>query len=166
MDRSKIEQRNYQTLVDILRGVPTLNVKYSGKDDDLWVISTNRGVSTLQDKVYLPLLVDGTRIPKEQNNMILCMSAEDIEEVEVLRPWQVLAYTYGAMDGAINVVTRRPSKKSNIRSKGTFYTPKGLSTVKTVNTNNIKSGQRRLLVDIISQNGVTSYERNIFIMEY
>ncbi len=163
--RSKIEQRNYTTLLDILNGMPTVNVKYSDNEDKLWVISSNRGVSTLNDRVYLPLLVDGTRIPKEQNDMILCMSAEDIEEVEVLRPWQVLAYTWGAIDGAINVVTRRPSKASNISSKGTFYTPKGLSTIKATNTNNITLGQHRLLVDIISQDGVTSYERDVFVTE-
>ncbi len=165
MDRTRIEQRNCLTLLDIIKAIPTVKVMYTGKDENPWLIYTTRGTSTLNGKVSLPLLIDGTRISNEQNDITLNMLAEEVEEVEVLRPWQALAYTWGAIDGAIKVITRGPTKKSKIKSKGTYYTPTGLSTLKSTKEEKITSGKHRLLIDIISQEGVTSYERDVVITE-
>ena len=55
------------------------------------------------------------------------MPAQEIESAQVLRAWQTLAYTFGAIDGAILVKTRSSVTRYEPPSKGAFYTPTGLS---------------------------------------
>ena len=94
----------------------------------------------------------------------LQMSADEIETVELLRPWQALAYTWGAVDGAIKVMTRG-ADKSKVRSKGIFYTPFGLSVVKGNPKTTVAPGKYRLLMDVVSPTDITSFERDIVVGE-
>lgn len=94
----------------------------------------------------------------------LQMSADEIETVELLRPWQALAYTWGAVDGAIKVMTRG-ADKSKVRSKGIFYTPFGLSVVKGNPKTTVAPGKYRLLMDVVSPTDITSFERDIVVSE-
>ena len=94
----------------------------------------------------------------------LQMSADEIETVELLRPWQALAYTWGAVDGAIKVTTRG-ADKSKVRSKGIFYTPFGLSVVKGNPKTTVTPGKYRLLMDVVSPTDITSFERDIVVSE-
>lgn len=94
----------------------------------------------------------------------LQMSADEIETVELLRPWQALAYTWGAVDGAIKVTTRG-ADKSKVRSKGIFYTPFGLSVVKGNPKTTVTPGKYRLLMDVVSPTDITSFERDIVVGE-
>ncbi len=164
--RNRIEQYNYLHLIDILRGIPSVRVGYNPESDkNPWVISSNRGYSTLNvENEGLVILLDGSRVENEQKEDVLQMSAEEIEDVELLRPWQALAYTWGAIDGAIKVTTRG-ADKSKVRSKGVFYTPLGLSVAKETPKAAVASGNYRLLMDVVSPTGITSSEREIVVKE-
>ena len=164
--REKIEQYNYLYLVDILRGIPSVMVRYNPENSkNPWQISSNRGMSTLNaSSEGLVILLDGSRVENEQKADVLQMSAGEIETVELLRPWQALAYTWGAVDGAIKVMTRG-ADKSKVRSKGIFYTPFGLSVVKGNPKATVTPGKYRLLMDVVSPTGITSFERDIVVSE-
>lgn len=164
--REKIEQYNYLYLVDILRGIPSVMVRYNPENSkNPWQISSNRGMSTLNaNSEGLVILLDGSRVENEQKADVLQMSADEIETVELLRPWQALAYTWGAVDGAIKVMTRG-ADKSKVRSKGIFYTPFGLSVVKGNPKTTVAPGKYRLLMDVVSPTDITSFERDIVVSE-
>lgn len=164
--REKIKQYNYQYLVDILRGIPSVMVRYNPENSkNPWQISSNRGMSTLNaSSEGLVILLDGSRVENEQKADVLQMSADEIETVELLRPWQALAYTWGAVDGAIKVMTRG-ADKSKVRSKGIFYTPFGLSVVKGNPKTTVAPGKYRLLMDVVSPTDITSFERDIVVSE-
>ena len=164
--REKIEQYNYLYLVDILRGIPSVMVRYNPENSkNPWQISSNRGMSTLNaSSEGLVILLDGSRVENEQKADVLQMSADEIETVELLRPWQALAYTWGAVDGAIKVMTRG-ADKSKVRSKGIFYTPFGLSVVKGNPKTTVAPGKYRLLMDVVSPTGITSFERDVVVSE-
>lgn len=164
--REKIEQYNYLYLVDILRGIPSVMVSYNPDNyKNPWQISSNRGMSTLNaSNEGLVILLDGSRVENEQKADVLQMSADEIETVELLRPWQALAYTWGAVDGAIKVMTRG-ADKSKVRSKGIFYTPFGLSVVKGNPKATVTPGKYRLLMDVVSPTDITSFERDIVVSE-
>ncbi len=106
----------------------------------------------------------GSRVENEQKADVLQMSADEIETVELLRPWQALAYTWGAVDGAIKVMTRG-ADKSKVRSKGIFYTPFGLSVVKGNPKTTVTPSKYRLLMDVVSPTGITSFERDVVVSE-
>lgn len=164
--REKIEQYNYLYLVDILRGIPSVMVRYNPENSkNPWQISSNRGMSTLNaSSEGLVILLDGSRVENEQKADVLQMSADEIETVELLRPWQALAYTWGAVDGAIKVMTRG-ADKSKVRSKGIFYTPFGLSVVKGNPKTTVTPGKYRLLMDVVSPTDITSFERDVVVSE-
>lgn len=164
--REKIEQYNYLYLVDILRGIPSVMVRYNPENSkNPWQISSNRGMSTLNaSSEGLVILLDGSRVENEQKADVLQMSADEIETVELLRPWQALAYTWGAVDGAIKVMTCG-ADKSKVRSKGIFYTPFGLSVVKGNPKTTVAPGKYRLLMDVVSPTDITSFERDIVVSE-
>lgn len=164
--REKIEQYNYLYLVDILRGIPSVMVRYNPENSkNPWQISSNRGMSTLNaSSEGLVILLDGSRVENEQKADVLQMSADEIETVELLRPWQALAYTWGAVDGAIKVTTRG-ADKSKVRSKGIFYTPFGLSVVKGNPKTTVAPGKYRLLMDVVSPTDITSFERDVVVCE-
>ena len=95
----------------------------------------------------------------------LQMSADEIETVELLRPWQALAYTWGAVDGAIKVTTRGANRFSEVRSKGIYYTPVGLSETTESRKATVTPGKYRLLIDVVSPTGITSFERDVVVSE-
>lgn len=162
--RNKIEQYNYITLLDILRGMPSIRLQYDPENvKNPWLISANRGASVLKD-LGLVILLDGSRVENEQKDNIMQMSADEIEDVELLAPWQAIAYTWGAIDGAIKVTTRG-ADKSKVCSKGIFYTPLGLSVVKETPKTTVAPGNYRLLMDVVSPIGITSLEREIVVKE-
>ena len=102
--------------------MPSIRLQYNPKGET-WIVSSNRGLSTLKD-VGLVILLDGTRVENNEMGNVLQMSADEIENVELLQPWQTLAYTWGALDGAIKITTRGAERSTKVSSKGVFYTLK------------------------------------------
>lgn len=163
--RDKIEKYNYLTLKDIIKRLPTVKVQETGKPENPILISSTRGASTLKGNVGVVLLLDGSRVEREQLGNVMEMSADEIEDVEVLAPWKALAYTWGALDGAIKVTTRGANRFSEVRSKGIYYTPVGLSEAKENHKATVTPGNYRLLMDVVSPTGITSLERDIVVSE-
>lgn len=187
-----IDQRNYRNLYDIIKDMPGLYISVSEEEMDedmddtnssntttsLWqraskapkattrhyAILSTRGHSTLSKKaVEVVVLIDGSRTP-EPVTSLMNMDAKEIESVEYLRPWQALTYTFGALNGAINITTRRYKSPDKVKTKGTFYTPLGI-TPRTAAAATVADtpGEYRLLVDIIAPDGVRSYESSVMV---
>ena len=191
-DREKIEERSFGSLYDILQDMPGIIIRKdaSGDDNDVadgktstsgidanwkagrpskenftqsWAIYSTRGISVLSKKdASLPVIVDNIKYMKDDLNFVLYMPAFEIESVELLRPWQTLAYTSGALHGAILVKTRRYKDRPDLPSKGAMYTPTGLSKQdgtfeqKPLVAN--QPGVFRLIVDVITDSDIQSYE--------
>jgi len=207
-DREEIEERAYNTLLDILRDMPGIRINQvmvpavEKEDDSMqgigaptksgggsihgnlsgggggvstpmrlsWSIGSTRGGSTFRrSKDGMPILVDGVRFTKDDYDHILYMPAQEIESAQVLRAWQTLAYTFGAIDGAILVKTRSSVTQYEPPTKGAFYSPMGIS--KLSNTfepqpwKADKPGRYRLLVDVFTDTGVQSYEHPFEVVE-
>lgn len=165
-DREKIEEHNYQTLEDILNAMPGVEVVV-GMNGSKALFST-RGPSLLSGATSLPIMLDGVRIYNEQLDLVLSTPAFEIEEVELLRPWQTIQYLSGAIDGAVLVKTRGFKKvdTKKIRSIGTIYTPMGLSGDPTVSSQSIvanEKGKYRFVVDVVTDNGINSFEKTIVV---
>ena len=174
-DREKIEKWNYQTLYDILKSFAGIVIRrlVNEKTGELsWHIESTRGRSTLNSTLrqaaVIPILLDGVRLGKEDYDNLFDMSAREIESVELLRGWQTLAYTSGAIDGAILVKTRNYKPSDPLPTKGTFYTPKGLSSQTEPYQEKpwvaTERGTYRLRVDQFTDSGIHSYETR-FVVE-
>lgn len=89
-------------------------------------------------------------------------AAFEIESVELLQAWQTNAVAFGAINGCVNIKTRNATRdKKDVRSKGTFYTPIGLTPHEDIKTNTADNsaelaGNKHLAIDIIGHDGVKS----------
>ena len=180
-DRKTIEERGFLTLFDILKDIPGITIRLVAKSDDEdggfddqfskdnrleldYAIFSSRGPSVLGKANQVVMLIDGQRTP-EPLVSLMQMSSFEIESVEYLRPWQALTYTFGAINGAINVVTRNREKPRDVKSKGTLYTPTGLTPNATASAPVAdKPGNYRLIVDVISPEGIHSYESTVKVI--
>lgn len=176
-DREEIEKWNYRTVEDILEDMPGIDITKSVLTDNrgnivpgstLTYISSTRGPSVLDAANALPILLDGMRIEQDQYDTVLQMPVEEIESVELLRPWQTNAYTWGAINGAVLVKTRNYTDKADLASKGMMYTPTGLSPSVEPSEEKVwvasERGGYRLIVDVFTPSGVQSYEHR-FVVE-
>ena len=181
-DREKIEEKGYLTLYQILKSMPGIHITYDptldytmDQDDkeisgSKYKIVSNRGISASSS--YIPIIIDKTRFGVEDYEYVLNTPAFDIEFVQILKPWQALAYTYGALDGAILVKTRSYKERPPLPSKGAMYSPMGLSPFsypfKEYTPEPWKAekvGTYRLKVDVISDTEVKSYEHLFEVIE-
>lgn len=170
-DRKKIDDRNYTTLLDIIKDMPGVYFGNSQKDKNgqveyFFSLTSSRGRSTL-GKGTLPIIVDGTKMPNDMLLNLLEMSASEIEEVELLRPWQAIAYAQGCIDGAILVKTRKTTDLKEIPSKGTYYTPMGLAPTVKEEAKPLRAeheGAYKLLIDVFDGGTVRSYEHRIQVV--
>ncbi len=163
IDQEKIEERNFTTLRDILLEMPGIII---GKDwnekqkvYDTFIISSRGRTSYINGN--LPILIDGT-LSCQELDFLFDMPAFDIKSVELLRPWQTLAYVTGAIDGAVFIKTRNSKERPDLPTKGVVYYPKGLSSSAEYTLSKPwvanKEGIYRLIVDVFEDTGVHSYE--------
>ena len=180
-DRKEIEEKGYLTLADILKDMPGVNtsreraliVSPDGKSahyETIWIVESTRGASLLGGPAVLPILLDGTRM--DEYDFIMEMPASEIETVELLRGWQAIKYTFGAINGAIFVKSLDYKKREPLPSKGAIYTPTGLSPLShpyqemaLPSLTADKPGRYRLLVDVFTETGVQSYEYPFEVVE-
>jgi len=105
-----IKEKQINSAADILRYVPGVDLRYrgtSGIQGDLSV----RG-STYEE---VAVLIDGIRINDPQTghyNLDLPLTAMDIEKIQVIKQGSSSLYGTGALSGTINIITKRPLKKS------------------------------------------------------
>lgn len=180
-DRKKIEEKDFRTLYDILMDMPGITVRqgqpYDGSGNyspslalsPKWTIQSNRGASVLSSSQNnLPIIVDNTRYTEDNYDILMKMPAFEIEQVEFLRPWQTNAYTYGAINGAIMVITRDFKERPELPSKGVMYQPTGLIPSIPYPNNPWKASAKgiyRLIVDVFTPTGIQSYEHQFEVVE-
>ncbi len=181
-DQETINNRKYISLIDILKDIPAIIVTRTSVPADEnengglhqlgWTLSSRRGASSMnggdKSKGTLPIIVDGTKYDVDMFNTAFEMPASEIETVEYMRPWQAIAYTSGALDGAIFVTTRRYSKSSERQSKGIFYSPFGLTCgFEPNNPTHYPStaGKYVLVYDVFSANGPKSVYQIVNVTE-
>lgn len=190
--REVIQERGFRNLYDILKDIHGIIVvkaqKKQGEDEDSgsgnnmvavngrafeimqdsyvteYAIYPTRGMSTLGDGNQVVVLLDGARTP-EPLTSLMEMTADEIESVEYLRPWQALHYTYGAIAGAVNITTRKGlNNQKKEKSLGTMYSPLGLATAAEPEAPIAeKPGKYRLIVDLISASGIHSYDSEVIV---
>ena len=194
-DREKIEERAFGTLYDILRDMPGIRVTYdpfvpasrgesrmtnyisgqssgnAGQKESSYTISSTRGVSAFRSS-GIPIIIDNVKFTAADYDYILNMSAFEIESVQLLRAWQTLAYTNGAIDGAILVKTRAYKDRPPLPSKGAIYKPTGLSPLsypfKVYESRSqivANPGNYRLIVDVFTDKEIRSYEHRFEVVE-
>lgn len=183
-DREEIEEKGYLTLYQILRSMPGIHITYDptvsqsvdnniedSKGTSKYKIISSRGISA--SRSYIPIIIDNTRFSSADYEYLLNTPASEIESVQILKPWQALAYTYGALDGAILVKTRSYKERPPLPSKGAMYSPMGLSSLSYPFKEYApkpwkaeKTGTYRLKVDVISDTEVKSYEHQFKVVEY
>ena len=168
-NRDKIEEKAYTSLYDILKDMPGIRVIQTSDTEQSYMIISSRGQATMT-YTPLPLLIDGTRTM--DYDFYLHIPAFELEYVKVLRAWEALKYTFGAIDGAILVKTRNYSQRDPLPSKGAMYSPTGLSPLshpyKEMPASSLsccKPGRYRLLVDVIDSEGIKSYEHSFEVVE-
>lgn len=181
IDQETINKRKYISLIDILKDIPAIivqrtstpiNEETGGLHQLGWTLSSRRGASSMnggdKSKGTLPLIVDGTKYDVDMFTSAFEMPATEIETVEYMRPWQAIAYTSGALDGAIFVTTRRYSKSSEKQSKGIFYSPFGLTcSDEPHNPTHYPStvGRYVLVYDVFSADGPMSLYQIVNVTE-
>ena len=180
VSREEIEGRPHRDLFNILEDMPGIIVGkvWTEEQGEVYTLISTRGSNTLPSNdprkmtnhVALPILVDGVRV--SDYNIVFTMPSAEIESVQFLRPWQALAYTFGAINGAIIVKTRNYKQKEPLPSKGAMYSPTGLSPLsypyKEVTSPAMacnEPGRYRLMVDVITDSGVQSYEQAFSVVE-
>lgn len=182
-DREEIEEKGYLTLYQILKSMPGLDITYDPTisqsiEDDVkdpagtshYKIRSNRGSSA--PGAYIPIIMDNTRFTPADYDYLLNTPSFKIESVQILKPWQALAYTYGAIDGAILVKTRSYKERPPLPSKGAMYSPMGLSPLSYPFKEYTpepwkaeKAGTYRLIIDVISEKEIKSYEHRFEVTE-
>ncbi|MFA5388340.1 MAG: TonB-dependent receptor [Candidatus Omnitrophota bacterium] len=107
-----IAGKHADSLPDILKCVPGVDLRYrgvSGLQGDLSI----RGATYEQSAI----LIDGIRINDPQTghyNLDIPLTSLDIERIEVMKQGSSSMYGAGALAGGINIVTKKPLKKSVI----------------------------------------------------
>ena len=177
VSRENLENRPNRNLYEVLFDMPGLiigkEIDFESGEEVLTVMS-NRGSSAIGKKrITVPLIIDGSRISDEEQYLqILEMNSFEIESVQYLRPWQALAYTFGAIDGVIVVKTREYKERDPLPSKGATYSPTGLSPLSHPYKEMAspvmecsKPGNYRLMVDVVSDSGIQSFEHFFKVVE-
>lgn len=179
--REQIEEHNYLTLKDIIRDMPFVELRAAALvDQELIDIHEAQRKRKPFSIIYVPwskrganagivhLLIDDTKIDYDEYGLWMDMSEVNIESVEQLSIAEAKALIPFAMDGAINVKTRRLGPPKPKPSKGTRVWPMGLTITPPPSHNKIfapkEPGRYKLLVDRISPDGrIESYCKPITV---
>lgn len=164
IDVASNEER-FPTFTSIIDAMPYVEIvckiDYQSKQKKYEIITTARGGGSLV------VLVDGTRTEPDE---VIEYSPAQIESVELLSAREALLYTFGTIDGALLITTRKLSKSGEkVQSKGILYRPMGVSNLEQpfVPITKMKqpslTGKYKLWIDYISADNVFSYEYPIEI---
>lgn len=160
LDEEIMNKRNYIHIEDIFADIPGISFLWSTTYDAVGnEIKVPRLVSLRGPSVLgggdLVILLDGQRIPLEE--VMSMIPPQDIASVELLKPWQSNAMTFGAIHGALVITTRKRGRSADISSKGFYYYPSGLIYGEGYLDKPIQApstpGLYDLLVDIVTQEG-------------
>ncbi len=113
VDFNSIRERNITRLDDALRYVPGVTMNY----DHVSIRGTSGFAFGLGSRVQV--LLDGFPLQPADNGDVKFSSMPmfDIERIEVVKGAGSALYGTGALGGVINIITREPSEKADIRMK-------------------------------------------------
>lgn len=157
IDEEEMEKHNYTKLEDIIADMPYIHIAWNDDSNPPEpILVSTRGISTLKGGAIV-ILVDGKRMTLEEALNIV--SPQQIATVELLRPWQTNAMTFGAIGGAFSITTKRNRGAENVISKGFYYYPIGLTQGNRKQKDNIiapsSPGSYELLVDMVTERNET-----------
>lgn len=157
IDEEDMEKHNYTKLEDIIADMPYIHIAWNDDSNPPEpILVSTRGISTLKGGAIV-ILVDGKRMTLEEALNIV--SPQQIATVELLRPWQTNAMTFGAIGGAFSITTKRNRGAENVISKGFYYYPIGLTQGNRKQKDNIiapsSPGSYELLVDMVTERNET-----------
>ncbi|WP_066819171.1 TonB-dependent receptor [Sphingomonas mali] len=103
-----IANANVRTIADVARLTPGLNFRNGGAFSGNYFDIRTRGIGSAQGGFpSVSIIVDG--VPNDSGDALTSGSLGDVERIEVLRGPQSALYGSGAIAGAINVITKRPT---------------------------------------------------------
>ncbi len=110
INAADIKEKNLNSLADILDYVGGLDLRYRGT-------SGIQGDLSLKGSTYeqVAVLIDGLRVIDPQtghHNLDIPLTDFDVEKIEVTKEGFSSLYGAGAFAGSINIVTKKPVKKS------------------------------------------------------
>ena len=108
IDGNDLQERVAQTMVDVLEGVPGVDVSSTGSGSVRPVI---RGL--FDERVLI--LVDGLRLSEQRpgGNHILSLDPAQVASVEVVRGPASVLYGSDALGGVMNVITRKEQRRTD-----------------------------------------------------
>lgn len=126
----EIERKQAVTVLEVLRGVPALDVVQqggAGKSTSVFVRGGNSG--------HTLVLIDGVQVnsPSSGSYNFANLMTENIERIEVVRGPHSTLYGSDAVAGVINIITKRGKGKPRFSisaEKGTYNSKKGSLSVR------------------------------------
>jgi outer membrane receptor protein involved in Fe transport len=116
-----IEERGAQSALEVIRGIPGIEVNQTGRRGGVTGIHIRGGESK-----YNAVMVDGMQLNEFGGAFdMAAIPADGIERIEITRGPQSALYGSNAVTGAINVVSRRgegPPKFTALAEGGSHYT--------------------------------------------
>lgn len=165
----------YSNFASIIADIPSVVLEESkvfhgnGRTSKSYRITSVRGQTSINGGEVV-ILIDGMRIDANEAMSFLPF---ELSSVEYFSPNDAMKFTYGAINGALVVTTRKFKKKDTIgaKSKGVIYAPIGLGNYKcslqeTQQTVKVpkSAGQYRMLIDVITVKGEVKSSEQIIIV--
>jgi iron complex outermembrane receptor protein len=111
-----IENANIKNIGDVARITPGLNFRDGSAFAANFFDLRLRGIGQAQQGwPAVSLIVDG--VPNDSPDILTANSLNDVERIEVLRGPQSALYGSGAIAGAINIVTKRPTNETEVQGR-------------------------------------------------
>lgn len=114
LDQQEIEVRNAAHTVDLLRGLPGLDLVQPGGPGGVTELFIRGAESN-----FAIVTIDGVRVNDTTNSRggsfdLTSLNPDDIERVEILKGPLSAIYGSDALAGALNIVTKKPSQKPQV----------------------------------------------------
>lgn len=119
ISRDEIEARGKPTVLDLLRGLPAIDVVQSGGAGSAFSIFI-RGAKSEHTLVLLDGIEMNDPITPGRTFTFASLSVENIERIEILRGPQSMLYGSDAMGGVIHIITRKGEGEpsGSVRAEG------------------------------------------------
>lgn len=122
LEQQDIEARNSANAVDLLRGLPGLDLVQPGGPGGVTELFIRGAESN-----FAVVTVDGVRVNDTTNSRggsfdLTAINPDDIERVEILKGPLSAIYGSDALAGALNIVTKKPAQEPQVSVRGAIGT--------------------------------------------
>ncbi|MBP3669015.1 MAG: hypothetical protein J6J26_05540, partial [Bacteroides sp.] len=177
-DAERIREQNYTDMHAILQAMPAIQVAQNpfytnparrNITTSKYVIRTTRpsGVLGKKDDESITIVLDGNNVEADE---IIHLNVHDISSVQYLKPHEALKEkgVFRAIDGALVIKTktaREAAMELKDKRGGVYSAPVGLSNFGMTYCPSLSysdllemKGEYRLVVDLVSKEGISSFE--------